>query len=180
MTPAEFGACFDRFTATAFRLETLQHYAGEDERLEAFRLGLPLPERSVRTSPWLARIAVTTVAGKRWQRVRVVEEPLTEYTRYELASYVESQAAGEEIRVLRRARAVLPSGSLRRDFWLMDEGTPDAFALLMDYSHDGRFLGAEVSTDPVVLLTCRDERDRALSQSLPLNEYLASDAARAA
>ena len=117
MTPAELGACFDRFTATAFRLETLQDYTGEEGRLEAFRLGQPLPVRSVRTSPWLARIAVTTVAGKRWQRVRVVEEPLTEYTRYEMASYVESQAAGEEIRILRN-----PPTPMRGDFWLFDHG----------------------------------------------------------
>lgn len=181
MTPDELGACFDRFTRTAFRLETLQDYAGEEDRLRAFRLGLPLPERSVRTSPWLARIAVTTATeDKRWQRVRVVEEPLTEYTQYELASYVESQAAGEEVRILRRDRAVLPPGALRRDFWLMDAPGMDAFALLMDYSPDGRFVGAELSTDPVALLTCQDERDRALTHSVPLNTYLAGKAAKAA
>ena len=56
---ADLGACFDLFERSAFRLETLPVYAvaAEDERLRAFRLGLPRPERSVRTSPWLARIA---------------------------------------------------------------------------------------------------------------------------
>ena len=84
----DFDAHFDRFTRTVFRLETLQDYTapGEAERVEAFRCGRPRPERSVRTSPWLARIAVATVTeAKRWQRVRVVEEPLTGYTRYQLA-----------------------------------------------------------------------------------------------
>lgn len=183
MTPAELGACFDRFTATAFRLETLQHYAGEEDRLRAFSQGLPLPERSVRTSPWLARIAVTTVTGKRWQRVRVIQEPLTEYTRYEMASYVESQAAGEEIRIVRRkdASVLAHSAALRTDFWLMDAGTSDAFALILRYDlADGRFRDAELFTDPEVLARCQAARDLALSLSLPLNEYLAGKAARAA
>ena len=50
---ADLGACFDLFERSAFRLETLRAYAvgAEDERLRAFRLGLPRPERSVRTSP---------------------------------------------------------------------------------------------------------------------------------
>ena len=57
---ADLNACFDLFERTAERLEALPAYAvggAEEERLRAFRLGLPRPERSVRTSPWLARIA---------------------------------------------------------------------------------------------------------------------------
>jgi len=88
----EFDAWFDRFERSTFRLETLQRYAvsEEDERLRAFREGTPRPERSVRTSPWLRRIAVTTVAGKRWQRVHIVEHPFSEYLCYEIEGYVES------------------------------------------------------------------------------------------
>lgn len=181
MTPGDFDAHFSRFTRTVFRLETLQNYVapGEAEKIEAFRLGLPRPERSVRTSPWLARIAVTTVEGKRWQRVRVVEEPLTEYTRYEMAGYVESQAAGEEIRVVRRTAApAIPS--LTRDFWLFDAGTPQAYALLMDYGPMGRFDGASLITDVPTLLEFTAERDLALRWSVPLNEYLAQQAKQAA
>lgn len=179
MTPAELGAHFDRFTRTAFRLECLQHYGGEEDRQQAFGAGLPLPERSVRTSPWLARIAVTTATqGKRWQRVRVVEEPLTEYTRYELASYVESQAAGEEIRIARRE--AVPVTAMRGDFWLFDPGTPEAFALILDYAPGGKFMNAELVTEPEMLEYCAAERDLALRSSVPLNEYLAGKAVRAA
>ncbi len=119
MTSEEFNALFDAFHTTVFRLEGLPDYAvgGFDaERLAAFRDGKPMPERSVRTSPWLARIAVTTVNRKAWERVRVVDEPLTEYQRYELLAYQESQAAGEQIRVLTRSEA----GEWGSDFWLFD------------------------------------------------------------
>lgn len=181
MSPEDFDAHFDRFTRSVFRLETRQDYTapGEAPAVEAFRQGRPRPERSVRTSPWLARIAVTTVAGKRWQRVRVVEEPLTDYTRYELAAYVESQAAGEEIRIVRRTAAPALT-TLRRDFWLFDAATPGQFALLMNYGPAGAFDGATLVTDPEMLLEFRAERDLALKWSAPLNEYLAQRARQAA
>lgn len=171
----DFDAHFGRFTRTVFRLETLQDYTapGEAQRIEAFRRGLPRPERSVRTSPWLARIAVTTVTeGKRWQRVRVVEEPLTGYTRYQMAGYAESQAAGEEIRIVRRTTAPALA-TLRRDFWLFDAGTQEAFALLLDYSPTGEWRGGELTTDPQALLGLQAERDLALRWAVALNEYLA-------
>ena len=178
MSPEDFDAHFNRFASSVFRLEVLQHYAGEEDRVEAFRLGLPRPERSVRTSPWLARIAVTTATeGKRWQRVRVVEEPLSDYTRYEMTSYVESQAAGEEIRIVPRG-AGSPLIMLQHDFWLFDAGTPDEFALLMDYDTSGRFRDAELIANPGPRF--EQERDLALRWSVPLNEYLAGKAAQAA
>jgi hypothetical protein len=47
----------------------------------------------------LRRIALTTAAGKSWSRIHVIQEPLSEYLRYELIGYVESMAVGEEIRL---------------------------------------------------------------------------------
>ena len=75
----DFAACFDEFRVSAFRLETLRQYAvsAEDDRIAAFREHRPLPERSVRTSPWPRRIADTTAVGKHWSRVHVVDEPLS-------------------------------------------------------------------------------------------------------
>jgi hypothetical protein len=70
------GGCFEVFKVRAFRLETLSTYAvPAEEGLRAFRLGLPRPERPVRTSSWLRRIADTTAAGKSWRRVRVLGRP---------------------------------------------------------------------------------------------------------
>ena len=176
MTPGELGGCFDGFTRSAFRLETLPAYAAggeEGERIAAFREGRPRPERSVRTSPWLARIAVTTAAGKTWQRVRLLDEPLTEYQRYQLASYVESAACGEEIRIAVRASRPAP-GTLGHDFWLFDASTPAAFAVQLSYDASGQFTGAVRLDDPEAIMTCRAERDLAVRSSVPLNEYLAA------
>ena len=148
--------------------------------MDAFRRGLPRPERSVRTSPWLARIALTTLEdGRAWQRVRIVDEPLSDYTRYELAGYVESQAAGEEIRIAPRAAAA-PLAVLERDFWLFDAWEPSVHALLMVYGSGGQWLDAVPVTDWGLLREFESEYSLALSWSIPLNEYTAKKAQKAA
>lgn len=170
---ADLNALFDTFTRSAFRLETLPAYdvgGDEAERLAAYRDGRPRPERSVRTSPWLARIASTTAQGKQWQRVRIVDNPLTEYQRYQLESYRESQAVGEEIRIVERAAV----GDLGPDFWLLDEGTPDRCAVVLHYDHNGRYQGADYyDGDRVEELQVWRTRKLAVQHSTPLNEFLA-------
>jgi Family of unknown function (DUF6879) len=170
VTPTDFGDCFDRFRHIAFRLETRQVYTipSEQERIQAFRTGLPLPERSPRTSPWLARIQATTQVGKRWRRVRLVAEPMTGYTRYQLAGYQESAAAGEDIRICRLA-AHRELAAVTRDFWLFD----DQVVVLLHYDAVGRFTGAEPARDPATISQCLAERDMALSHSMPLASFLA-------
>jgi hypothetical protein len=174
VTPEEFDACFDRATRDVFRLETLQRYniPGEAERIQAWRDGQPRPERSVRTSPWLRRIALTTVQGLRWFRVHLVDHPLSEYLQYQMAGYIESAAAGEEIRIADRAA----HGDLRTldtDFWLFDADSPAPYAAVMRYDDDGRWLGADYHDDTETLAWCRFGRDIALRHSVPLNVYLA-------
>ncbi len=159
----------------AFRLERWQNYAipAEDPAFLAFRDDLPRPERSVRTSPWLARIAAGVAARKDWSRVRVVEWPLSEYTRYELVAYVESQAAGERIELVDLADV----GDLGPDFWLFDAGTDQARAVLMHYSPDGDLLGRESVHDPARIAELDTIRVRAQAAARPLNEFLATTAA---
>jgi hypothetical protein len=66
MTPEEFNAEFDKIRKSAFRFEGLAVYDidEEDEDLVAWQRGLAMAERSVRTSPWLARIARQTVSDE--------------------------------------------------------------------------------------------------------------------
>ncbi|HEV7827771.1 MAG TPA: hypothetical protein VGP04_02760 [Pseudonocardiaceae bacterium] len=170
MTPDEFNAAFDEFQVSTFRLECLQTYAvgAEDARLRAFREGLPRPERSIRTNPWLRRIAATTIEGKSWARVRLVRHPLTEYTRYEVIGFVEAQAAGEQIRIVDLDRYPELS-DLGPDFWLFDPGEPGEFAIVMHYDPGGAVLGYERSTE---VGWCREQHDAAMAASISLAEYL--------
>lgn len=179
MTPAEFDALFDVAHSTIFRLEQLPAYAvggAEEERIRAFREGTPRPERSVRTSLWMARIATSTVAGKSWSRTRVVDQPLTEYQLYELESYRESQAVGETISVVLRSAIDEDGGP---DFWLFDGGTQHARAVMMHYTEDGRLDRRELVEDAGRLAELDARRDTVSATAVPLNEFLASGLAAA-
>lgn len=176
MSDADFSALYDQFTDTAFRLECRQTYAvtAEDASTTAFREGRPRPERSVRTSPWLARIARNTVVdGKDWSRVRLIEWPLTEYTRHELLAYVESQAAGEEIQ-LAPAAAVTWSGP---DFWLFDAGTDHACAIELHYDAAGAVRERVYVDEPRRLRELVEARNAAVHAAVDLNVFLAQESA---
>lgn len=176
MTPEEFDRSFDQFEVSAFRLETLQHYAvsAEDARMRAFREGTPRPERSVRTSPWLQRIAATTMAGKSWRRLHLISEPLSEYLRYELIGYGESCACGEQIRL-----AYPPDeGPALVDFWLFDSATSGAFAVRMHYSDHGEILGYDRVDGPHGVAALETVRDLVWSRSWSLAEHLVRHPAR--
>ncbi len=155
-----------------FRLECLPQYLvpQETDDLAAWRRGewtLPTPE----TSSWLAHIRDTTVSGVCWNRVRIIDHPLAEYSEYELYGYQANAAAGEEIAIADRAW----NPALQRceqDFWLFDE-TP----VRMVYDHAGRFLRADVASDPNPY---RELRDLALHSSISLPDYLAHYAPRLA
>ena len=175
VTPDDFNATFDSFRTSAFRLECRQTYKIniEDARLRAFRQGKPRPERSIRTDPWLRRIAETTLAGKSWSRVRLIQRPLTEYTRYELISFVESQAVGEQIQILDLDEHP-DLTTLGPDFLLFDAGEPDQSAIALHYDDEGSVLGYE-HIDPEY---CREQATVALASSIHLAEFLARRDAR--
>lgn len=163
MTGEDFAALFDAATRSVFRYEALQTYAvaAEDPSMAAFRGGSPRPERSVRTSPWLRRIAVQTAAGVSWSRVRFVTWPLSEYVQWELVGYVESQAAGEAISIIDEA-ATAP------DFWLVDE----ARAVLMRYNEDGAVVERELITDPEHVAGLVHVASTLRAAATPLNTFL--------
>lgn len=161
---------YDTFTDSVFRLETLPAYSVPeyDERLRAFLQGEPLPPSPPKEA-WLALVRERVAAGGRIHRVHVVERPLSDYLRYELAVYPENVAAGEDVRIADRA-AHPGLDVLRRDFILFDGDTDHATAVLFRYSFDGRILSRDVSADPADVDLCRRQRDLALAHSVPLEE----------
>jgi hypothetical protein len=174
LAPGDLDGCFEVFKVSAFGLETLRAYAGPagDERLRAFRLGLPRPGRPARADPWLRRVTVTTAAGKSWHRIRVLGRPLTEPECAQLIGYREAAQAGEVIRIA--DRSLHPElAVLARDFWLFDAGTARPFAALLSHDHAGAYLGAAITSEPAVVMACVTARDLARRHSVPLGGYLA-------
>ncbi|GAA3755082.1 DUF6879 family protein [Salinactinospora qingdaonensis] len=158
------------FRYSLFRLETLQRYSGssEDEALAEWRRsGTVTPTEELRQ--WCAHIQRRVRDGCRAQRVHVVTEPLTDYMRFELASYAPNVEAGEEVRVIPvppngEWPADVPSGS---DFWLIDARQ----LWSMRYAPDGAWLEAEPVTDVQRIVDACAIRDAALAQSRPWRDY---------
>jgi hypothetical protein len=166
----EFDRLFQTFEHTAFRLEALDRYAVpiEEEPVRRFLAGEPVDTSWL--TPYLMLVQRATAAGKRFQRVRMVSEPLTDndYLRYEFAYYPHTIAAGEDVRVLPRAQAEaldLPD----RDFWLFDS----RLAALMRFDREGHLHGVELTDEPQVVARCCYWRDVALHHAITFERYVA-------
>jgi hypothetical protein len=171
--PADLPACFDHFKTSAVRAETLPVYNVPDEAAarRAFELGLPLPERSLRTSPWLRRIQTTTAARMIWTRIRIIRWPLTPYQLFQFKyGYPPSKDAGENIWVA--DATAHPELDGIKDGWLFDAMTDHPFAALMNYDETGAYLGAEVTDDPRVTDRLADQMRLAAHCSVPLGTFL--------
>lgn len=157
------------FRYSLFRLETLQSYggSGEDEAFAAFRAGQAIPMTPA-LREWCERVRQRIGEGCAVQRVHVVTEPLTEYIRFELASYAPNVEAGEDVRILPVRGGEWPTDILRKDFWLID--STDLWE--MHYAADGTWEGAEPVTDPARIVEACFVRDAALAQSRPWSSYM--------
>src|SRR3989442_7192498 len=104
----------------AFHLELQDTYAvsGEFEPLRQFLAGEP--EDTSWQQPWLDLVREITGTGKMVQRVRVVSEPHTDYTRWALSVSPRNIAAGEEIRWIPR-HSINPADLTGDDYWLFDD-----------------------------------------------------------
>jgi hypothetical protein len=168
---------FQSFRESAFRLETLQYYVlAEDEpRRQAFREGRPLPARPGKTES-MRMVREAVAAGKRVHRVHVVDLPLSDYIRYELAVYSENVAVGEDVRIARRT-AHPGLQDLDTDFWLFDAETTRPAVVWFRYTPDGQILSRDYSDDRSEIQRARDQRDLALAHALSLGEFIALSAA---
>lgn len=154
----ELQAQFETFSYSAFRLETLQRYAG-----------------TARDESWITHLRAARRWGKTHQRVHVIADPLTEAMQEELTDgYEGNVAAGEDIRILPVAGGFpdreWPDDVPHADYWLFDSTRLYA----MRYEPDGTWRGADLVTDPErVVYACR-ARDAAWQRAVPWRDYISS------
>jgi hypothetical protein len=164
LTAEDFNNLFQYFTATAFRLEVQPVYTVTDERqsFDEFLAGKPRPVTEYPFyAHWLDRIRTATSAGKRIARVRVLDEPPTDYQRWEVWSGQYNAAAGETIRYLTRDRAVEAGLPVTDDWWLFDSRD----LAVMRFSPEGEPLGGEIISDSEVVGRHRVWWDLAVAHS---------------
>lgn len=156
------------FEHTAFRLELQPSYAEpyEDALFAAFLRGEEISPTGVADlREWYEAIAERVGAGKLVERVRVQEQPPTDYQRFERRLDRWNIAAGEVMRYMTAQQAhdtgLLPAAG-RDDWWLLDSSR----LIVMKFGSPGRRIANEIVTDPAgVARACR-WRDLAIRHSI--------------
>lgn len=161
----QFWAHLAAFTRSAFRLELQPRYVVDYERdlYNAYLAGTARPATdSAALRAWLDRVRHQVSEGKVIERVRVVDEPPTDYQRW--MKYMDrwNREAGETILYLTRAHArhvgLLPDAG-PGDWWLLD----DERLITMDYDAEGRRVRSGLTTGGARLRQARAWRALAVS-----------------
>jgi hypothetical protein len=175
VTVEELLDLFERASTSVFRLETLQVYqvGWEDERWQVFLRTGQLPPPDEDRLAFVRRLEARTARGVAWSRAHIVEQPLTDYLRYELAAYAENEQGGEQVFIA--DRCTHPDlADLHEDFVLID----DQAVVWFRYDPDGHLLGYEHVADED-LGRCRHQRDLVLACAVRLADYRPDRAAGA-
>ena len=140
---------FEQFETSARRLEVRDAYArpDEDEDLARFLRGENDPDYGAKLADWTDEVVRPAVAaGKRFERVRVIRNPPTDYQRFGLRGARYNTAAGEDYCYVFREQAAelrLPD----YDFWLFDERD----LLILHFTDDDQLPGGYLITAPAVV-----------------------------
>jgi hypothetical protein len=165
----EFDLLFTRFSYTAWRFETRRRYASDEltDTYAQFQRGEAVNWDGV-DAEWCAERREQTALGKRFERVRVIDQPPTPGQLYLLDNARRNSLVGEVIYSLPRADAVdalLPAD----DFWLFDS----RLVALLRFDEDDQLLDVELITEPAEVLRYVQARDAAMHHAVPYDEFVA-------
>jgi hypothetical protein len=115
---------------------------------------------------WLVMVREATAQGRRFCRVRVVSEPLSDYSRFGvwLSQFVNE--AGDDVRYLARGRAEV-ANLPQHDYWLFDSRN----LVTMQFAEDDSFIGGEVITEPAAIVQHNYWRDVAWHYAVQRREF---------
>lgn len=170
ITGDEFAHLLVNFQRSAFRLELQPEYHEpvETETVARFLAGDPQdPTEVPALRDWFAQVRGLVGDGRHIERVRIHDDPPTDYQRWERWIDRWNIAAGETMRYLTREQAydigLLPSAG-NTDWWLLD----DEQLILMHFDDQHRRTD-ELTDDPDLLNRARAWRDLAVRHSAPHN-----------
>ncbi|MDT0450751.1 DUF6879 family protein [Streptomyces hesseae] len=158
----DFEAMFGNFKHTAWRLESRSRYRS-DEGTETYQRFICGEDTDWDLDdPWCVSRREQKAQGKRFERVRIVDNPPTPGQRYLLDNARRNSAVGEDIRNLWRHEAErlnLPED----DFWLFDSRV----IARLHFDGDDAITGVELITDPVEVARACQVRDAAWHYAIP-------------
>nr|WP_232328367.1 DUF6879 family protein [Kibdelosporangium sp. MJ126-NF4] len=140
----------------------------EQEYLDKFLAGEP--EDLSWLEGWFSTVRAAAEVGRRFMRVRVVDLPLSDYSRFGYAHARYNNAAGEDIRYLRRESA-RDAGLPNYDYWLFDSRR----LLRMNFDDNDRLLNCEFDEDLVEIVQHNYWRDAAWHHAVRRDEFVAEE-----
>ncbi|MEV7087753.1 DUF6879 family protein [Streptomyces sp. NPDC093085] len=168
-----FGAYFETFTHTAWRLETRRGYASDRNgpNWERWKAGADFSRD--RPTAWGENIRRQTAAGRRVERIRLVDDPPADGQLFLLARAPGNIEAGEDIRNMWRADAE-DLGLPAVDFWLFD----NRLALVLPFDDADGYLGAERVADPARIAEFSRIKDAAWPYAMRHEDFAAQVTSR--
>jgi hypothetical protein len=170
LTDEQRANLFTGFDRDAFHLEMRDMYSVEDEvePLRKWRNGeWQDPEAADWWEPWLVKIRNATGAGRAVRRLRIISEPITDYTRFLWEGTRYNVSAGEEVRWLPRHLVPERTAFPENDFWLFD----DSRLIFNHFDEVERSMRMEQADDPSVVDLCVRLRDHLWPLGIPHSEY---------
>ncbi|MFD3612151.1 DUF6879 family protein [Streptomyces atroolivaceus] len=157
---------FEDFRHSAWRLETRRGYASDRNSPKWARWKEGAGIAAEPDDAWRENIRRQVAQVKRFERVRLVDEPLTEGQEFLLTSGHSNVAAGEDIRNLPRGRAE-QLGLPDHDFWLFDSRLVARFV----FDDNNATLGVILSEDPADKAAACQARDAAWHHATVTAEF---------
>ncbi|MET7453943.1 DUF6879 family protein [Streptomyces sp. NPDC005574] len=162
----DFAGMFSKVKHSAWRLETRRRYASDEatDTYQQFTAGEPVTWDL--DDEWCRGRREQAALGKRFERVRILDEPPTEGQRYLLDNARRNAAVGEDIRVLGRSEA----GELQlphTDFWIFDSRV----VALLHFDDGDEITQVELITDPVDVLRYMQAREAAWHHAVPHDQF---------
>jgi hypothetical protein len=173
-----FPPLFRATKARAFHLEVRDSYAVADEREALARWAAgEAYEPAEQPDSWRAwdnLMTETAARGVTLERLRVVTVPHSDYTRWLLSRTEVRVQVGERVRWLPR-HLTGPAGAPQDDFWLFDDDT----AAWTTFAEDGEFMGLSITTDPGLVGSFVQARERLWPKGIDHARYTVSEYATA-
>ncbi|MFI1479905.1 DUF6879 family protein [Streptomyces sp. NPDC020747] len=165
----EFDRLFTQFKHAAWRLETRRRYASDEltDTYAQFLRGEPVDWEG-RDAEWCAERREQTARGKRFERVRIVDNPPTPGQLYLLDNARRNSGVGEDIRQLRRADAE-PLQLPGEDFWIFDS----RLVARLNFDEADNLVNVELITEPVEVNRYAQVRDAAGHYAVPFETFAA-------
>ncbi|WP_431928689.1 DUF6879 family protein [Nonomuraea jabiensis] len=169
ITLDEFDRLFTQFEHTAWRLERRSRYASDEltDTYAQFRRGEPVNWDGA-DAAWCVERREQTALGKRFERVRIVDNPPSTGQLYLLDNARRNSAVGERIFNLWRVdadRLGLPA----EDFWIFDS----RLVALLNFDDADDLVNVELITEPAAVLQYSVARDAAMHHAVPYEEFAA-------